>query len=95
MFRYFLFQLFSTNLNENDYKMKAASFLEGYETITKISEEEKRLLPLASLAIMTYYISMQRDRYDYWTNIFLNEDHLKRFVANLKRWIIHNEIKIE
>jgi Ser/Thr protein kinase RdoA (MazF antagonist) len=75
--------------------MKAASFLEGYETITKISEEEKRLLPLACLAIMTYYISMQCDRYDYWTNIFLNEDHLKRFVANLTRWIIHNEIKIE
>lgn len=92
---YFLFQLFSTNLNENDYKMKAASFLEGYETITKISEEEKRLLPLACLAIMTYYISMQCDRYDYWTNIFLNEDHLKRFVGNLKRWIVYNEIEIE
>lgn len=92
---YFLFQLFSTNLNENEYKVKATSFLKGYETTTKISEEEKRLLPLACLAIMTYYISMQCDRYDYWTNIFLNEDHLKRFVGNLKRWIIYHKIEIE
>jgi Ser/Thr protein kinase RdoA (MazF antagonist) len=92
---YFLFQLFSTNLNENDYKIKAESFLAGYETVTEINKEEKRLLPLACLAIMTYYISMQCDRYDYWTNIFLNEDHLKRVVGNLKRWILFNEIEIE
>ncbi|HKO77279.1 MAG TPA: phosphotransferase [Flavobacterium sp.] len=92
---YFLFQLYSTNLNENDYQIKAESFLKGYETITKISEEERRILPFACLAIMTYYISIQCDRYDNWTNIFLNEDHLKRFVGNLKRWIAYNEIKIE
>lgn len=92
---YFLFQLFNTNLNENDYKLKAENFLKGYQTITKISEEESRILPFACLAIMSYYISMQCDRYDNWTNIFLNEDHLKRFVGNLKRWIVFNEIEIE
>jgi Ser/Thr protein kinase RdoA (MazF antagonist) len=92
---YFLFQLFTTNLNENDYKVKAEYFLNGYETITKISEEERRILPFVCLAIMTYYISIQCDRYDNWTNIFLNEDHLKRFVGNLKRWIIYNKIDIK
>lgn len=92
---YFLFQLFTTNLNENDYKIKAESFLKGYETITEVSKEEKRILPFVCLAIMTYYISMQCDRYDNWTNIFLNEDHLKRFVGNLKRWIIYNEIEMK
>jgi Ser/Thr protein kinase RdoA (MazF antagonist) len=92
---YFLFQLYSTNQGDNDYQIKAESFIKGYESITKISEEEKRVLPIACLAIMIYYISIQCDRYDHWTNIFLNEDHLKRMVGNLKRWITYNEIKIE
>ncbi|WP_343687364.1 hypothetical protein [Chryseobacterium gleum] len=26
-----------------------------------------------------------------WTNIFLNEDHLKRMVGNLKRWIAYHK----
>ncbi|WP_265129465.1 phosphotransferase [Chryseobacterium oranimense] len=92
---YFLFQLLATNLNEAEYQEKAESFLKGYETVTVISAEEKRFLPYACLAIMTYYISVQCDRFDYWTNIFLNEDHLKRMVGNLKRWISYNKIEIE
>lgn len=92
---YFLFQLLSTNLKEDEYQVKADSFLKGYETITEISNEEKKFLSFACLAIMTYYISIQCDRFDYWTNIFLNEDHLKRMVGNLKRWIAYNKIEIK
>lgn len=92
---YFLFQLLATNLNEEEYQAKADSFLKGYETVTEISNEEKKFLPYACLAIMTYYISIQCDRFEYWTNIFLNEDHLKRMVGNLKRWIAYNNIKME
>jgi Ser/Thr protein kinase RdoA (MazF antagonist) len=92
---YFLFQLFATNPTENDYQIKAKSFLKGYETVTKISKEEKRILPFVCLAIMTYYISVQCDRYENWTNIFLNEDHFKRFVGSLKRWIVYHKIEIK
>jgi Ser/Thr protein kinase RdoA (MazF antagonist) len=92
---YFLFQLFSTNLNEDEYRLKAESFLKGYETITDLTAEEKRFLPFACLAIMNYYISIQCDRFEYWTNIFLNRDHLKRFVGSLKRWIIYNKLEID
>jgi Ser/Thr protein kinase RdoA (MazF antagonist) len=91
---YFLYQLPSTNLDENQYKTKAESFLKGYETETKLSDEEKKFLPYFCLAIMVYYISVQCDRFEYWTNIFLNEDHLKRMVGNLKRWMKYNEIEI-
>ncbi|WP_172281603.1 phosphotransferase [Chryseobacterium sp. LAM-KRS1] len=91
---YFLFQLFTTHLNEEEYQVKADSFIKGYETVTKISNEEKKFLPYACLAIMTYYISVQCDRFEYWTNIFLNEDHLKRMVGNLKRWIAYQKIDI-
>ncbi|WP_413998887.1 phosphotransferase [Flavobacterium sp. W1B] len=92
---YFLFQLLATNLKEEEYQVKADNFFKGYETVTEISDEEKKLLPFACLAIMIYYISVQCDRFEYWTNIFLNEDHLKRMVGNLKRWIAYNKIEIE
>ncbi|KAA0128560.1 phosphotransferase [Chryseobacterium sp. SN22] len=92
---YFLFQLFSTHLNEEEYQAKADHFLKGYELVTKITNEEKKFLPFACLAIMTYYISVQCDRFDYWTNIFLNEDHLKRMAGNLKRWMAYHQIEIE
>ncbi|AIL44318.1 phosphotransferase [Elizabethkingia anophelis] len=92
---YFLFQLLATNLNEAEYQEKAESFLKGYETVTVIGSEEKRFLPYACLAIMVYYISVQCDRFEYWTNIFVNEDHLKRMVGNLKRWISYNKIEVE
>jgi len=91
---YFLFQLLATNLDETEYQLKAENFIKGYETVTEISSEEKAFLPFACLAIMIYYISVQCDRFDYWTNIFLNEDHLKRMVGNLKRWILYNKIEI-
>ncbi|MDV2448642.1 aminoglycoside phosphotransferase [Elizabethkingia anophelis] len=92
---YFLFQLLATNLNEAEYQEKAESFLKGYETVTVIGSEEKRFLPYACLAIMVYYISVQCDRFEYWTNIFVNEDHLKRMVGNLKRWISYNKIEVQ
>ncbi|WP_294282729.1 phosphotransferase [uncultured Chryseobacterium sp.] len=92
---YFLFQLFTTHPNEEEYQVKAEHFMKGYEAVTGISTEEKKFLPFACLAIMTYYISVQCDRFDYWTNIFLNEDHLKRMVGNLKRWMAYHKIGIE
>lgn len=91
---YFLFQLLATNLNNEEYQVKADSFIKGYETVIEISSEEKELINYGCLAIMTYYISIQCDRFNYWTNIFLNEDHLKRTVGNLKRWIKYNQIEI-
>lgn len=92
---YFLFQLFTTHLNEEEYEAKADHFIRGYETVTKIHDEEKKFLPYACLAIMTYYISVQCNRFEYWTNIFLNEDHLKRMVGNLKRWIAYHKIEVK
>ncbi len=91
---YFLFQLLATNLNEEEYQLKADSFIRGYETVTEISDEEKEFLLFACLASMTYYIAVQCERFEYWTNLFLNEDHLRRMVGNLKRWIVYNKIEI-
>lgn len=92
---YFLFQLYSTNQNDTDYQTKLEFFLKGYESVTEITNEEKRIIPFVCLAVMTFYISMQCDRYDTWSNIFLNDDHLKRFVGSIKRWTIYNKLGIE
>jgi Ser/Thr protein kinase RdoA (MazF antagonist) len=92
---YFLFQLFATHPNEEEYQIKAEKFINGYETVTVLNDEERKSLSFASLAIMTYYIGVQCDRYDYWTNIFLNEDHLKRMVGNMKRWMAYNKMELD
>lgn len=36
-----------------------------------------------------------KDIYDTWSNIFLNDDHLKRFVGTLKRWTTYHKLGIE
>jgi Ser/Thr protein kinase RdoA (MazF antagonist) len=92
---YFLYQLYSTNPDEQEYKAKAESFLQGYESVTPIPDEEKQLIPFVSLGVLLFYISIQCDRYDTWSNIFLNEDHLKRYVAALKRWLTYSKMVIE
>lgn len=91
---YFLFQLLATNVDEKEYLTKAENFLNGYTNVSELSAEEKALLPYACLSIMIYYIGIQCDRFVYWTNIFVNEDHLKRMVGNLKRWVNYNNIEL-
>ncbi|STZ27747.1 Uncharacterised protein [Myroides odoratus] len=38
---------------------------------------------------------IQCNRFDSWTTIFLNEDHLKRMVGNLKHGMAYHKIEIE
>jgi len=91
---YFLFQLYNTNPDEAEYKRKADAFLSGYESIQQISDEEKRILPMAGLCVFLFYLGVQCDRFDTWSNIFLNEDHLRRFTGVLKRWMAYNNIQL-
>jgi Ser/Thr protein kinase RdoA (MazF antagonist) len=91
---YFLFQLYNTNPDEAEFRRKAEAFLSGYESIHPISDEEKRILPLAGLCVFLFYLGVQCDRFDIWSNIFLNEDHLRRFTGMLKRWMAYNNIQL-
>ncbi|HYD20547.1 MAG TPA: phosphotransferase [Flavipsychrobacter sp.] len=92
---YFLYQLYNTNQEEGAYQEKFARFLAGYESVIKLTDEEKKFLPFGALGIMLFYISMQCDRYDTWSNIFLNEDHLNRLTGSLNRWMDFNNIRME
>ena len=91
---YFMFQLYNTNQGDNEYLQKVESFLKGYGEIRRISDEEKRIIPLAGIAIFLFYLGIQCATFDTWSNIFLNDDHLKRFVGTIKRWADYNHVKI-
>lgn len=77
---YYILQVHSTEKDEQICKAKVISFIKGYESITAISEEEKRILPMLGVSIYFFYLGIQCERFDNWSNTFLNELYLKRFI---------------
>lgn len=67
----------------SDYEPKVGSFLSGYESVTPLSAEEKRLLPMLGVSLYFFYLGVQCARYHNWSNSFLNETYLKRFINGL------------
>ncbi len=85
---YYILQVFSTEKEGNEFAIKKDAFLKGYESVTPISAEEKELVPAAGAAIYFFYLGVQCNRYDNWSNVFLNEIYLKRFINLLvKKWV--------
>lgn len=81
---YYVMQLHNMEKYQvNDYQPKVDSFLEGYESVTHLSEEEKRLMPALGVSLYYFYLGVQCQRYDNWSNSFLNESYLKRFINGL------------
>ncbi len=66
-----------------DYQPKMDSFVQGYASITPISDEERRLLPMLGVSMYFFYLGIQCQRFDNWSNSFLSENYLKRFVNGL------------
>jgi Ser/Thr protein kinase RdoA (MazF antagonist) len=84
---YYILQVFSTEKEGNEFAIKKDAFLKGYESVTPISAEEKELVPAAGAAIYFFYLGVQCSRFDNWSNVFLNEIYLKRFINLLvKKW---------
>ncbi len=88
-----LLMLFSMEGNEVEYRKKADSLLKGYESITTISNEEKRMISVVAASISFFYLGVQRERF---ATIFFNVEHLKRFVNfRIKKWMTFNGLNIE
>jgi Ser/Thr protein kinase RdoA (MazF antagonist) len=82
---FYLQMLQSMEPDENIYKKKAESFLIGYEHITALTQEEKRIIPILGACVSFYYMGAQADRF---ATVFFNAEHLKRFInLRLKRWM--------
>lgn len=82
---YYILQTYNTERGENPdvFNEKRAAFLEGYEAVTRLSEEEKGLLPALGLSMHFFYLGVQSQRYEDWSNTFLNEVYLKRYITVL------------
>ena len=80
---YYQLQLVSTEKDAEQHAVKLNSFLKGYESITPIPEAEKQLIPAASVSMYFFYLGVQCDRFENWTNTFVNETYLKRYITVL------------
>lgn len=77
---YYILQLHATEKDETERREKAAAFYNGYETHTPISAEEKRLIPTLGVCLYYFYLGVQCSRFNNWSNAFLNEAYLKRYI---------------
>jgi Ser/Thr protein kinase RdoA (MazF antagonist) len=81
---YYVLQLHNLEKYEaKDYQPKVDSFIKGYESVITISAEEKRLIPVLGVSLYFFYLGVQSQRYDNWSNSFFNENYLKRFINGL------------
>ena len=78
---YYVFQLHNTEREESARIEKLNAFYEGYNMIEKISEEEMRLLPTLGVCLFIFYLGIQCQRFENWSNTFVNEVYLKRFIT--------------
>jgi len=92
---YFAMQLFHTEPDKNLFKVKLERFFAGYESCAPISDEERKLLPLAGFAVLIFYLGVQSRRFDDWSNIFLTQNYFKHYIGMVKSWLDYNEIHIE
>jgi Ser/Thr protein kinase RdoA (MazF antagonist) len=90
---YYMLQIHSTEKEDDERERKTAQFLQGYESVTPVSDEEKRLIPMLGVCLYFFYLGIQSQRYDNWSNVFLNEIYLKRFInLLLKKYFDHHQL---
>lgn len=77
---YYMLQIHSTEKDDDEREHKTDRFMRGYESVTPVSAEEKRLIPMLGICLYFFYLGIQSQRYDNWSNVFLNEIYLKRFI---------------
>lgn len=91
---YFIMQLYHVEADKKEYELKKTAFLSGYESVASLSAEEKRLLSYSGLAIWLFYLGVQSQRFDNWSNVFLSENYLKRYIGMVKEWLQYNKIEL-
>lgn len=77
---YYQLQLHQTEKDEAGRRMKMSAFYRGYESIAAISDEERKLIPVLGVCLYYFYLGVQCSRFENWSNTFLNEVYLRRFV---------------
>ena len=89
---YFCKQLFFIESGKKQYELKVKNFLNGYQDIRRLSNQELQLIPKAGTAVFIFYLGVQAQRFD-WSNIFLTENYLKMFIGRIQSWIDYYKTK--
>jgi Ser/Thr protein kinase RdoA (MazF antagonist) len=89
---YFCNQLFNIETDKAEYEQKVSSFIEGYNEVRKLSDDDIKLIPQIAPAIFIFYLGVQCIRFD-WSNIFLSENYLKMYTGRIKAWIDYCKAK--
>lgn len=89
---YFIMQIFHAEPDKKEFEAKKEAFLSGYGSINEITEEEKSLLIYSGLSIWIFYLGIQSQRFDKWSNVFLSENYLRRFIGMAKEWLRYNQM---
>jgi len=92
---YYILQLHNTEKDVSQRDLKVENFLRGYESVTEITDEERRILPMLGVSLYFFYLGVQCQRYDNWSNVFLNEIYLKRFINLLVRKYFEERISTD
>ncbi|WP_109832274.1 phosphotransferase [Reichenbachiella versicolor] len=91
---YCLMLIYRNEPIKESFDKKKARFYEGYESIIKVTDEEKRLVPYGGLAIWLHYSGIHVQRFDDFSNHFLSEEFLKYWIHTVDQWMKINEIEI-
>ena len=83
---YFCKHLFIIEPNKEIYSKKAQAFINGYQSINTLSQQELDIIPHAAAAVFIFYLGVQSQRFD-WSNIFLSENYLKMYVGRIESWM--------
>lgn len=91
---YSLMILFKTESDKVRFEQKRNAFYEGYESISAISHEEKRLIPYGGLAIWLHYTGVHIQRFDDFSNQFFSAEFLKFWIHTVDQWMKYNGVEI-
>ncbi|KGO84389.1 aminoglycoside phosphotransferase [Flavobacterium beibuense F44-8] len=83
---YFCKHLFIIEPNKEVYSKKVQAFINGYQSINPLSQQELNIIPHAAAAVFIFYLGVQSQRFD-WSNIFLSENYLKMYVGRIQSWM--------
>lgn len=78
---YYMMQVYHLERDEVACETKLTRFFEGYESVLDIPDDEKKALPALGICLYFFYLGVQCQRYDNWSNVFLNEAYLKRYIT--------------
>lgn len=80
---YYILQLYNIEKEETARTMKMNAFYQGYTSLQPISPEEQNLIPVLGVCLHYFYLGTQCQRFDNWSNTFINEVYLKRYTSVL------------